>query len=75
MTTRLISEFKEPTTRPHIIDVEDEDTCEEETDEPRTIMSECKKPPARPHIIDVEDADTSEEEPDEPAQTTTMPDE
>jgi hypothetical protein len=71
----IISEFKKQPTRPHIIDVEDNDTSEEETDEPPTIMSEFKKPPARPHMIDVKDADTSEEEPDEPAQITTMPDE
>ena len=41
----IISEFEKPPTRPHIIDVEDEDTCEEETDEPPTIMSKFKKPP------------------------------
>jgi hypothetical protein len=62
----ITSEFKKPPTRPHIFDVGDDDTSEEEeTDEPDyeplTITSEFKKPPTRPHIIDVGDADTSEE--------------
>ena len=56
----IISVFKEPPTRPHIIDLEDEDTCEEETDELPTLESEFKKPPPRPYISDVEDAETSQ---------------
>jgi hypothetical protein len=71
----IMSGFEKPTTKPHIIDVEDDDNSEEETDELITTMGEFKIPPARPHIIDVEDADTSEEETDEPGQITTMPDE
>ena len=71
----IMSEFEKPTTKPHIIDVEDDDNSEEETDELITTMGEFKIPPARPHIIDVEDTDNSEEETDEPAQTTDRPDE
>jgi hypothetical protein len=68
-----MSGFKRPTNQPHIIDVEDEDNPEEETDK-ITTMGEFKIPPARPHIINVE-SDNSEDETDEPAQTADTPDE
>ena len=71
----IMSGSKKPTNQPHIIDVEDDDNSEEETDELISTMGKFKIPPVRPHIIDVEDTDNSEEETDEPAQTTDRPDE
>jgi hypothetical protein len=69
----IMSGFKKPPNQPHIIDVEDEDNPEEETDE-ITTMGKFKIPPARPHIIIME-SDNSEDETDEPAQTADIPEE
>ena len=55
-----------PVTKPHINDVEDEDSSDEENDEPPVTMGEFKTQPDKPRIIDVEDRDNNEKETDEP---------